>query len=379
MDILGYFNPVDFHFQAENGNVSKYSLGAQIAKSTGKLSLSNASKFNIALVGLPVENGKFTSDAIQSTDNIRKELYRLASLDRNLEIVDLGNLKPARSPKATHLALRDITEYLDELGIVTVFFGGSQDLTMGICEAFRNEKFFTLSVIDAVLDIKKGVETFHSSNYLTRVFYRLPQLFQFSLIGYQKHLVAKELMEKISGHDDHLRLGQLRDDISRVEPLLRNTDVASFDMGVLKYTDAPATRQKNPNGLRGEEACQLARYAGLSNRLKVFGLFGLDAGEEKNCMTVKLAAEIIWYFLDGVANRPESGEMVVYQVEVDGLEKPVVFYREPGTNRWWFEVQSIHGEKALGACSEEEYRKASENEIPGRWLKYLQKMDGLSK
>jgi len=56
-----------------------------------------------------------------------------------------------------------------------------------------------------------------------------------------------------------------------------------------------------------------------------------------------------------------------------------LFYREPDSDRWWFEVQSVSGEVLEIACSVEEYNKAAQNEIPERWLRFLQKMDGLSK
>jgi len=181
-----------------------------------------------------------------------------------------------------------------------------------------------------------------------------------------------------------LRLGVLRTNFLVAEPLMRNTDVLSFDMGALKFTEAPGTPQQNPNGLRGEEACQLARYAGTSDRIKVFGLFETTPENDRQGTTVKLAAEIIWYFLEGcVIRKREAGfnkeNKIVYKVEIDEMDQPLVFFHEQETNRWWFEINSVAGETAHFACSEEDYKVASSNEIPGKWLDYIQKMDGLSK
>lgn len=385
MEVFDYFEPVDFSkFPELENSAGKYSLGRLVENFTGKLSVSTISKASVIILGVPIDNGQANTGAALAPDQIRKELYRLAAFNAKLNIADLGNLKTASSQKGTFLALRDVTEYLYELGVVTVVIGGSQDLTVGICEAFRNNRFFSLASVDAVLDIKKGVETFHSGNYLTRIFRRLPNLFQFSLIGYQNHLVGEKLINKIPDLSENLRLGMLRENFQVAEPVMRNTDVLSFDMGVIKFSEAPETLQKNPNGLRGEEACQLARYAGSSDRLKVFGLFDVHSSNNQNSITVKLAAEIIWYFLEGFHFRIDQdqlteGDKIVYKVEVNTLEQPIVFLNDQKSGRWWFEIKSVKGETAVFACSEEDYKLASANEIPDKWLSYIQKMDSLSK
>jgi formiminoglutamase len=379
MNLPDYFEPVDFTAIATEDNpLGKYSLGPEIEKNTQKFAQTNLASLDIVLIGVPVENGEQKKNG--TPDKIRKALYKLAAFYNKLKIADLGNLKPATSAKGTFLALRDVIEYLREMNTVAVILGGSQDLTTGICEAYSNNRFFWLAAVDATLDIKKGTEVFDSTNYLTRVFKKLPNLFHFNLIGYQTHLVGEKLIGQTKGIGEHLRLGQLRDDFSKAELLLRNADVLSFDMSALKYTDAPSTSQKNPNGLRGDEACQLARYAGLSPILSTFGLFNITENKNSaNDITVHLAAEIIWYFLEGVSGRKNPGERTVYKVEIDGLEHPVIFLHEKETDRWWFEVQSVSGEKLEVACTEFDYRKAAANEIPGRWLTFIQKMDGLSK
>ncbi|MGC9353839.1 MAG: arginase family protein [Mariniphaga sp.] len=379
MNLPDYFEPVDFTAVATEDNpLGKYSLGPEIEKNTLKFAQTNLASLDIALIGAPVENGEQKKNG--PPDKIRKALYKLAAFNNNLKIADLGNLKPATSAKGTFLALRDVIEYLREMKVVAVILGGSQDLTTGICEAFKNERFFWLATVDSTLDVKKGTEVFDSTNYLTRIFKNIPNLFHFNLIGYQTHLIGEKLIGRTKAVGEHLRLGQLRDDFTKAELLLRNTDVLSFDMGALKYADAPSTFQKNPNGLRGDEACQLARYAGLSPILSAFGLFNItETKNSANDITIHLAAEIIWYFLEGVSGRKTPGERTVYKVEIDGLEHPVVFLHEKETDRWWFEVQSISGEKLEVACTEFDYREAAANEIPGRWLTFIQKMDGLSK
>ena len=383
--MLDYFKPVDFSFHHPDGKTpGTFSMGKAIEKSTTRLLNSGSFKPDVVIMGVPVESNRPEAEETSSPDAIRGKLYSLAMLDRKIKIADLGNLKTGTSLKGTFLALRDVIEYFRELNVISVVLGGRQDLTVGICEAFGNNRFFSLTVIDAMLDIKKGIESFHASNFLTRIFKKYPHLFQFSLVGYQKQLVGARNLEKTTGVADHLRLGQLRDDFFLAEPVLRNTDVLSFDMGAVKYSDAPATLQKNPNGLRGEEACQLGRYAGMSERLKVFGVFELIAGEDYCGVSARLAAEIVWYFLEGCSLRNHRSDFagedrVMYKVALSDLEQPMVFYEDPVTDRWWYEVSSVSGETKKIACSEKEYRQAADNEIPERWLKFVQKMDQLPK
>jgi arginase family enzyme len=380
MDIRNYFDPVDPSLlTAYRGKAEKYFLGEAIAKTTENLTGSNFHDLDILIVSAPFDNGKIVDNQEHIVKRIRDYLYRLALPYRQPAIADLGNLKPATTKRGSFLALRDIIEFCKEMKVTTIVIGGSQDLTAGICEAYGNERFFTLSVADAMFDVKRGIEQFSSENFLTGIFKKLSGLFQFNLIGFQNHLVGKKLIDKYGISGEYLRLGQMRNDFLLVEPALRDSDVLSLDMGVISYGFAPATIQKNPNGFRGEEICRLARLAGLSNRLKVFGLFGICSGEDKDDQTLRLASEIIWYFIEGFGDRTVCSDRLTYKVEVSGLERPMIFLNETETGRWWFEISSLAGEKIVAACSEKDYRKAKNNEIPGRWIKFMQKMDNLSK
>ena len=385
MDVQQYFDPVDFpSYSGKSGESWTGSLGQMIEKSMLKLASGGFQDVEIAIIGVPCDNGDWQKKSAKAPDKIREELYRLTDWEDSLPVIDFGNLK-FNNQKGVALALRDIIEYLDELQVTTVVLGGSEDLSFGICEAFKNHPFFSLTVIDSVLDIKKSdKETSNSSNHLTRIFNSNPNLFQFSLLGYQSHFVSQQHFKKISGTGNHLRLGILRDELLQAEPILRNSHVALFDIAAVKYAEAPGTHTVNPNGLRSEEACQLASYAGMSETLKVFGLFGVKPDKDNNNLTIKLSAQIVWYFLDGCRNRSEKNkdfliDKLTFRVEVKNLDKPLIFYFSEVTNRWWFEIQSINGEKYILACSEKDYLQASNNEIPELWLKYIQKIDDFSK
>ena len=385
MDINYYFNQVDFPAYHNQGHLNwKSSLGALIEKNTVSLSEKNIVKLNIAIVGVPFDSRKENTFSPEAPDKIRTELYQLVKFDNQIRIADFGNLKPASSARGNYQALRDIVDYLNELNIVTIIIGGSQDLSIGVCEAFTGNRYFSFSTIDAFLDIRKAKEPFDSTNYLTRLFAVHPHLFQFNLIAFQGHYTNTGYFKRISTVSNHIRLGNLRDEISLAEPEIRNTDFLSFDICSVKHSDAPGSTRVTPNGLRSEEACQLAKYAGLSGRLKVFGLFDVFPENDRDELTVKLSAQIIWYFIEGFINRdiddPATNENCrMFQVEVENVDKPITFYRNSITGQWWMQVETNEKRNLYFACSEKEYRQASSNEIPELWLSYIQKTDELLK
>ena len=385
MDVRHYFDAVDFiQFSETSQSNWKYLIGAAIEKKTSSLTLQNIQKLDIAIIGTPFDSRKAGTNLSDAPDKIREELYQLSKFDAKLNIADFGNLKPASSIKGNYHAIRDIVEFFHELGIVTILIGGSQDLSVGVCEAFKNNNLFSFSTIDAFLDIKKGKESFNSTNYLSRVFTSQPNLFQFSLIGFQSHYIASEYFLKTKGINKNIRLGRLRDDITLAEPILRNSNFLSFDIGAVKHSEAPGGCSFTPNGLRSEEVCQLAKYAGLSTRLKVFGLFEYDVQKDQYDLTAKLAAQIVWYFLEGFINRQaekpdENDKCIMYQVEVKNIDKPLVFYKNTDTNQWWMQIYSYDKKPIYFGCSENEYKQASNNEIPELWLNYIQKLDELLK
>ena len=75
----------------------------------------------------------------------------------------------------------------------------------------------------------------------------------------------------------------------------------------------------------------------------------------------------------------ESGDFLTYKVEIRDVDQPLVFYFSKETQRWWMEIESVKGDRIILACTNKEYQQASNNEIPGLWLKYVQKTDELSK
>ncbi len=139
----------------------------------------------------------------------------------------------------------------------------------------------------------------------------------------------------------------------------------------------PEPLSPSPNGFYGEEICLLARYAGISDNLKVFGLFDVNPELDIRNQTAGLAAQILWFFLEGfsqkqyetpVLSNSNSGRFIKYHVRVTDLDDDLIFVKSNLTDRWWMELPAGNDRTVYIACSHEDYLKANRNEVPERWV-----------
>ncbi len=376
-----YLNPVDFSRYQKENIFSRQSLGFQVQKVAVDRFLSGKRSVpRVALIGVPFEKGTLNKGTAKAPAAIRSQLYQLSCIEGALEIGDLGDVKPGRSARDLHFALRDVVEYLNEKEIVTVVLGGGQDLTAAMARAFSGSDDVSLAVVDPRLDVKGGREATSSSNFISRIVRENPSLFHLQMIGTQSPLVPPRFREELKKRGfSILSLGQLRSDLPALEPLIRDSSFLSFDISAVKHSDAPGHCAPSPNGLYGEEACQIARYAGLSTRLKLFGIFEVNPRFDKGDLTAKLAAQMVWYFLDAFSFRrkedPQTGKdsFVQYYVELTDPGERILFYHHPPTNRWWIEIDGKGTPNRIAACRESDYREAVKREIPDIWWKYARK------
>jgi hypothetical protein len=175
----------------------------------------------------------------------------------------------------------------------------------------------------------------------------------------------------------------VRQAIHLTEPLFRDSDVAIFDISAIRQSDAPGTISPSPNGFYGEEICLLSRYAGISDKLRVFGLFDVNPEFDLRDQTTGLAAQILWFFLEGfsqkqyetpVLNLSNSGRFIKYHVRVTNLEDDLIFVKSNLTDRWWIELIAEKDQAFYVACSHEDYLKANRNEVPDRWVQAIERL-----
>lgn len=345
---------------------------------------------DIVIFGVLDESGsKDNKGTAKGPDNIREQLYRLAKGAYEPRIADLGNIHPGASQQDTWYAISSTISALVRKNIFPVILGGSQDITYANYLAYEKlEQTVNMVTIDNKLDLGTIDEEMSSHAYLGKIILHQPNfLFNFCNVALQAHYAdAKtlELMEKL--YFDNFRLGEIRKDITDTEPLIRNADILSFDVSAIRGADAPGNGNAGPNGLFGEEACQLCRYAGMSDKLSSAGFYEYNPGYDRQGLTAQLIGQMIWYLIDGYYNRkqdyPHSNResFTKFLVTNEQLSQEIVFYKSNKSDRWWMDVPYPHDKRLkferhhMVPCSYKDYQLASQGDMPDLWWKTYQKL-----
>ncbi len=381
MDLIHYFDPVDFEkYEYADWVNKKHTLGTLLQKNQEKL---KPEKADLIIIGVAEDRNAIGSGAGKAPDEIRKQLYNLNRIAPRFKVLDLGNLKTGHTANDSYFALRDICEHILENKQSLIVLGGSQDLTFGMTKAFDGH-LFNLVTVDPKLDFRKGIKNINSENYLNLIFEKQKNLYSYTALAYQNYFVdATDIDQFNNYHWDVKRLGQIRYDLTSVEPILRDAQVFSFDMNAVRAIDAPGQSMGSPNGLYSEEACQLARYAGTSDELKLTGFFNLIPDNDLTSNSTSLMAQIVWHFMEGFFNRkPEdpsedSEDFNQFMVDMSDVGMSLVFFQSRISGRWWMEISDLEDRKSemyIIPCDEDDYTKASHGDIPDRWWKNIRKM-----
>jgi arginase family enzyme len=384
MNLEYYLNPVDFAGIAFPGWArKKYALGSLLEKNSQKLA---PEKAKIVLIGVGEDRNSVSPGSSLAPDRIREHLYMLNRIAPRFKLLDAGNLKTGKTASDTYFALKDVCQYFMEQDITVVVIGGSQDLTLGTAKAFE-DRYYNLVTIDPKLDFQKGAKSIDSENYLTFIFEKQRNLFSHTLLGYQNYFTdAVELSQVTGFNSDTRRLGQVRYNISEIEPYMRGADLLSFDLNAVRQIEAPGQYFGSPNGFYAEEACQIAHYAGMADQLKIAGFYNLIPDLDNQQLSAKLMAQTIWHFLEGfyfkVTEDPEKhpSEFSEYIIEMDDVDLPLTFYQSRKTGRWWMKIYNQNDDTDhIVPCSQEDYEQAARYEIPDRWWRNVRKLNQLAK
>lgn len=348
------------------------------------------SDVDIAILGVDEDrNAVDNQGCAMASLGVREYLYRLLPGNYKTRVADLGDIIRGNSPDDTYFAVTAVVEALLELNILPVLIGGGQDLTYAMYRAYKNRKsIINIAAVDNMFDLGESEDKLNSRSYLSHIILHKPNyLFNYTNIGYQTYFVeqgAIDLMHNL--FFDIYRLGVLHADITQVEPLVRNADLLSFDMSAIRQSDAPGNANATPNGFYGEEACQLMRYAGMSDKISSVGFFELNPALDHNGQTAHLLAQMIWYFIDGFYSRqddhPSNGaeNYIRYTVQVTDFDDGIVFYKSKHTERWWMEIKCSDNIREkyrrhyIVPCAAADYQMALQDEIPDRWWQAYQKL-----
>ncbi|WP_117884780.1 formimidoylglutamase [Aureibaculum luteum] len=381
-----FLNPVEDVVVAHSALLPNQSLGQRIAIHSKQNGIPELKGVHIAIIG--VEEGRRAEDNYGAGNNfgvIRKYLYQLFPGNWFSKIVDLGNIPQGETEEDSYFALQEIIVYLVKHNIIPIIIGGGQDLTYANYRAYdKLEQTVNLTTVDTKFDLGTIEEEISSTSFLSKVIMEQPSnLFNYSNIGYQTYFNSQEeidLLEKL--YFDTYRLGEITNDIKIVEPVFRDTDVVSIDIGSVRRAEAPANNNAVPNGFYGETICAISRYAGISDKVSSFGIYEYNAKLDEKDQTAHLIAQMIWYFIEGFNFRTNEypftskKDYTKYIVPIE--DTTINFFKSNKSDRWWMEVEHPNNKTTkhtLIPCTYQDYLRAGNQVIPERWWKTFRKLN----
>ena len=376
-----FLKPLDSDILQTIKGLSSQQFGSKVAFHTAE-DFPDLDKIKVAIVGVLENRGDSNLTEEVDLSHIRKELYGLFPGNWDASVADLGNILEGNSMSDTHYALRKVVSSLIKKKIIPIVIGGTQDLTYALYRAYDElEQMVNLVSIDSKFDFgKESDAVIASSSYLTKIIIEEPNnLFNFCNIGYQTYLNSQEEIDLIDKlFFEAYRLGEILNRITLSEPVFRDADLVSLDMTAIKSASSGNFTSFSPNGFSGKEICSLSRYAGISDKVSLFGIFNHNNSSQESV----LIAQIIWYFIEGFQYRSNEypfGSRENYIKYIVPLEEELIFYKSNKTDRWWIEIPFISDsnnklkKSSLLPCSYEEYLGACNQEIPERWWKAQRK------
>ncbi len=321
-------------------------------------------------------------------DEIRKKLYRLKRGNGMYRIVDLGNLNPGIDLDETYVRISEVCRILLENNVLPIIIGGTHDLDYGQYTGYETmDKLVSFLNVDAFLDLDEKKESPAEIKHVHKILLHEPNfLFSYTHLGYQSYLIdplSVAVLEKL--YFEAFRVGKMRANLEEMEPTIRNADMISFDVAAIRSSDLPASRNAQPFGLTGEEACQICWYAGLNEKLSSIGFYGYHPEyDDTHKKSASVIATMIWYFIEGFYHRKreqnfKSNDYLKYVVAMPTETETLTFYKSKFSEKWWLEVPYPNGKEryarnSIVPCSYSDYQTATKGEVPERYINTLAKL-----
>lgn len=375
-----FLTAVDDEVLAHINGLSSQQLGSKVVLHTAD-QFPDLDKIKIAIIGVLDNRGNKNQNESIELVLMRKELYSLFPGNWDASIADLGNILEGNSKDDTYFAVKNVISSLIKKKITPIIIGGSQDLTYALYRAYDDlEQMVNLVSIDSKFDFGKESDPISATSYLTKIIIEEPNnLFNYSNIGFQTYYNSQEEIDLIDKlFFDAYRLGDVANKLSIAEPVFRDADIVSIDLTSVKSSDSGNLNPFIPNGFNGKEICSLSRYAGISDKVSLFGIFNQNDSKQE----AVLIAQILWYFIEGFhyrSNEYPFGSKDNYLKYIIPLDQELIFYKSNKTDRWWIEIPFISNsnnklkKNTLLPCSYEDYLGACNQEIPERWWKAQRK------
>ena len=366
-----YFNPVKTEIIDSINKLDNSQLGSKL-KINGRDNLNSFESLDVVIFS--INEYRFNSSiqkSFNANKDFRKKLYSLHYGNWDLNIYDFGDLENGNQISDTQFALEKILEFFSKNKILVLTIGGSQNLLYNVYSSQKQSlQKINLVSVDNKIDFSENDESFLSKIIMDDN----NKLENFSNIGYQKQLTSvpeNKLIDKM--YFESINLGKIKANINEAEPVLRDSNIVSFNINSVKSGDLNNAHQY-PNGLSSYELCSLSRFSGLSSKVNIVSFF---ENWDLSIMN-SLLAESTWYVIDGYSARinenplDNSNNFIYYHIELDNYK--FKFYRSKLSDRWWVEFindEVISIEKDIISCTYNDYNNCKNSVIPERILTRL--------
>lgn len=384
MDLTILFSPVDENLFSEINSASSFYkninvYGEKMPEYRGA---------HIAIFSINEFRGRGYENGSHAANEVRRKLYNLKRGNGSYRVVDLGNLNVGVDIEESYVRVSEVCRILLENNVLPIIIGGSHDLDYGQYTAYESmEKLVSFLNVDAFLDLDDNKQNPLNKQHIHKILLHEPNyLFSYTHLAYQSYLIdplSVSVLEKL--YFEAFRVGQMRINMSEMEPTIRNADLLSFDITAIRSSDAPGNKQAQPFGLTGEEACQICWYAGLNEKLSSIGFYEYDPElDDQHKKTASVIATMIWYFIEGYYHRKneqnfKSNDFLKYVVSLPVEPDTLSFYKSKMSEKWWMEVPYPNGKErysrnSIVPCSYSDYQTALKGEVPERYINTLAKL-----
>ncbi len=385
MEIVHYLEPAEKVWDSVPGIRNNECLGNFVNFFQGNENWFRNFNINLVIIGVPEDRNGFDNRCCsKSPYEIRKSLYGLNGWGNESIIGDAGNIR-GKGLNDRYQALKEVMEWFLQNNATVIVLGGTQDITLPVYRALSGfQKDITMVIGDAMIDLDVANQDFSSRSWINKIFEESGgALGDLTVMGPQKYLISLSQENFFQeNYFEILRLGEIRGTgINKTEIPLRDCTIVSLDLRMCSGQYQINDRIRSPHGVEHFEACQISRYAGLSDQLKVFGLFEAGVEDKNGLQNIALASQMVWYFIDGFLSRYKDfpirklEEYKYYVVHLEEFNEGLKFYQNQINGRWWMEVPSENGFRVV-ACDIQDYRKALRKELPEKWWRFFLKCKG---
>ncbi len=267
---------------------------------------------DIVILGSPQDEGvirnKGREGAKYGPDKIREAFYKLTISEKieSEKIFDIGNINTGSSLEEIHDIQEEVVFQLLNENKKIIILGGGNDISYPDGKALsRFNNNLLIFNIDSHFDVRSDKTRNSGTSYRMLLEQNLVKPKNFYEIGIKRYSSSISHKNYLNSKGSHIYyFDEIKEKrIKRLlkEILLKKKNKAlfwGFDMDAVNASDAPGVSAPNPAGFSIDEALSIAEIAGHDKRTKIFELSEVNPKFDQDNKTSRLAALIIWHFLN---------------------------------------------------------------------------------